>query len=119
MKILFVWNKAALKKRRRSLVEAQSYIDRNCIEKMTPYVPVGRDEFSKSGKLRDSAKIAEPGKIVYTAAFAKSDYYAVKRHKPPYGGNPNGERLWFEVMKIRHGSDILRGAARITGGKAK
>lgn len=119
MKYSLIWNKAALAGRRKKLAEAQNYVDKTCIEKMTPYVPVSLDKFNNSGKLRDSVKIQSPGVIIYTAPFAKGDYYAVKNHKPPHGGNPNGERLWFEVMKTRHGEEILRGAAKIAGGKAK
>lgn len=84
---------------------------------MTPYVPVGLPKYKNAGKLRDSAKIEKPGKIVYTAPFAKSDYYNNVNHKR--GGNPNARRLWFEFTKKKHGAAILRGAAKIAGGKAE
>lgn len=111
------WNKNALKIRRQRIQQSQNYIDAQCVQKMTPYVPVGRSEFKNSGRLSESAKIISPGKIVYTAPFAKSDYYSTVTHKN--GGNPNAQRLWFELMKKQHGSEILRGAAKIAGGKPK
>ena len=117
MKSNLVWNKAAMKKREKTFGEAQNYVDKQCVRQMTPYVPVGRPSFEKSGRLRDSVKIAKPGKIIFTAPFAKNDYYSTVDHK--HGGNPRARRLWFEVMKFQHGEAILRGAARIAGGKAK
>lgn len=119
MRATLVWNRSFLPVRRKRFKKAQEYIDNQCVAKMTPYVPVALSSYHNAGKLRDSVKIKSPGVIVYTAPFAKSDYYAVKNHKPPHGGNPKGTRLWFEVMKSEHGEAILRGAARIAGGKPK
>lgn len=113
MKAKLIWSSNFAKCNARMFENMQTYVDKECLRQMTPYVPVGLPRFKNSGKLRDSAKIAQPGKIVYTAPFAKSDYYAVKNHKPPHGGNPKGTRLWFEVMKKNHGAQILRGAAAI------
>lgn len=119
MRAKLVLSKSFMPVRRLRFEKAQDYIDKQCAEKMTPYVPVGLSRYRNAGKLRDSVQIKSPGAIVYTAPFARRDYYAVKNHKPPHGGNPNGSRLWFEVMKSRHGEEILRGAAKITGGKPK
>lgn len=105
--------------RKQRFQKAQAYLDSECLRLMTPIVPVARDRFRERGKLRDSGRIAEPGRIIYTAPFARSDYYAFKNHKPPHGGNPLGERMWFEVMKHRHGAALLRGTAAIMGGKAQ
>lgn len=105
--------------RKQRFQRAQAYLDSECLRLMTPIVPVAKKRFDNAGKLRDSGQIAEPGKIIYTAPFARSDYYANKRHKPPHGGNPLGERMWFEVMKQRHSATLLRGTAAIIGGKAK
>lgn len=114
---MLVWDKAALRLRQKRFEQAQSYIDRQCVEKMTPYVPVGLPRFRNSGRLRDSVRIAEPGRIVYTAPFARHDYYSTVNHE--HGGNPQAQRLWFEVMKKKHGGAILRGAADVMGGKAE
>lgn len=119
IKVGLVLNKGAMNRHKKQLDKAQDYIDSECIRLMTPYVPVARDEFKGRGRLRNSAKVLSPGKIVYTAPFARSDYYAVKDHKPPHGGNPEGRRLWFEYMKVRHAAAILRKAAAIAGGKVE
>lgn len=104
-------NQAALKIRKKRFEIAQNYVDRQCFEKMIPYVPVGLPYYRNSGKLRDSGKIPEPGKIVFTAPKARHDYYSTVNHC--LGGNPNATRLWFETMKAKHGREILRGTAVI------
>lgn len=113
----FVINKAANKIHEEDLKKAQDYIDNQCIEKMKPYVPVSIPGYRKSGKLRDSVKIAEPGKIIYTSPFALFRYY--QPWKSHLTGNPNGASYWFEVMKERHGNEILRGAAAVAKGKSR
>lgn len=117
MDVKLKWGKGFFKTKAKKFEEAQEYVDTECIKLMEPYVPVAKKRFKNAGKLRDSVKIAEPGKIVYTARFARSDYYATKNHKR--GGNPNAQRMWFEVMKRESGAQILRGAAAIAGGKPK
>lgn len=118
MQAKVVINRASINERKQRLKQAQSYVDKECLRLMTPYVPVGLPKYKNSGALRDSGKIVRPGKIVYTAAFARHDYYNRKvNHK--HGGNPNATPLWFETMKKKHGAAILRGAAAIVGGKAK
>ena len=110
---------AAMLRRRRNLAKAQAYVDSECIRRMTPYVPVARKYWHHAGKLRDSVQNPKPGEVVYTAPFARHDYYAHKHHQPPHGGNPKGRRMWFEFMKMQDGAAILRGAAAVAGGRAK
>lgn len=119
MRATLVWSRGFMSLRMRRFKKAQQYIDNQCVEKMTSYVPVGLPRYRNAGKLRDSVKIKSPGVIIYTAPFAKRDYYAVRNHKPPHGGNPKGSRLWFEVMKSKHRSEIIRGVPEITGGRIK
>lgn len=95
--------------RKAKFKRAQNFIDETCVEKMRSYVPVAPPFFQKSGKLRDSAKIAEPGHIIYTAEYAPEVYYGAYKHKK--SGNPKAKRLWFEVMKTKHKDEILKGAA--------
>lgn len=111
-----VWNKSEISKLNKRLADAQTYIDTQCVEKMTPFVPVGKPRFHHSGRLRDSVSIKEPGCIIYTAPFAKHDYYSTVNHA--HGGNPQAQRLWFEPMKRQYKGAILRGAAAIAGGRA-
>lgn len=94
---------------------AQEFIDNECVEKMKPYIPVSIPRYSESGKLADSVKISEPGKIIFTAPFAKIRYY--QPWKSRITGNPNGASLWFEVMKERHADEILRGAQKAMKGQ--
>ena len=117
MKLKVEWNKNFKRNKKKMFSEMQDYIDKECIKRRTPFVPVALPKYENAGKLRDSAKISEPGKIVFTARFAKRDYYAHKNHQR--GGNPNAQRLWFEVMKKTDGEAILRGAKAIAkkGGK--
>lgn len=89
---------------------AQTYIDETCVDKMRQYVPVAPPYFQKSGKLRDSARIIEPGHIIYTAEYAPETYYGDYKHKK--SGNPKAKRMWFEVMKHKHKEEILEGAAK-------
>lgn len=118
MGVKLIWNAGAMALRRKKIAEAQDYIDSECLKRMTLYVPVGLPYYKNSGKLRDSGRIAEPGKITYTAPFAKNDYYN-RNVNHRHGGNPNATALWFETMKSNHKEAILRGVAAIVGGKTK
>ncbi len=118
MGVKLIWNVRTKIERQRKLEEAQNHVDADCLKYMTYYVPVGLPYYQNSGKLRDSGKIAEPGKITYTAPFCKNDYYNTSiNHR--HGGNPNATALWFETMKSKHKTEILREAAAIVGGKAE
>lgn len=108
-----VWNTAAQRVRQTRFKQAQNYIDKKAVDYMMPYVPVARPFWHNAGKLRDSARIAEPGRIEFTAPFARHDYNAVVNHR--HGGNPNAQRRWFEYMKAKDGQKILMGARRIVG----
>lgn len=107
----FIWNPAALVKRKKALANVHDYIDKAVVEKMTPYVPVALERFPNSGKLRDSVKITQPGTIVYTAPFARQRYYDRKEH--PFTANPLGRGFWFEYMKKQHKAEIEAGANEI------
>lgn len=118
MNVKLVLNKSSIKDRKKRLEDAQDYVDKKSLELMTLYVPVGLPRYKNSGKLRDSGKVASRGKIVYTAPKARGDYYN-KTINHRHGGNPNATALWLETMKSKHKQAILRGAAKIAGGKAK
>jgi hypothetical protein len=110
-----ILNRSAMLNRRRRFAQAQDYVDKTCLEKMQPFVPVARKSWRNAGKLRDSGKISEPGRIVYTARFARKDYYATVNHRN--GGNPNARRCWFAFVKSQHKHEIGAGAAKIMGAK--
>ncbi|MBR1750844.1 MAG: hypothetical protein IJ740_08200 [Ruminococcus sp.] len=115
MELIFKLDPIAMALRKKRFDLAQTFIDDQALKLMTPYVPVGLPYYRNSGKLRDSGEVAEPGAIVYTAPFARSDYYANVDHA--HGGNPQATRLWFETMKHYHAAEIFRGAAKIIGGR--
>ena len=117
MNIKFSWAKNFDSKVKKTLKNAQKCVDSECIEKMTEFVPVGLPRYRNAGKLRDSVKIKEAGKIIYTAPFAKHDYYSEVNHEN--GGNPNASRLWFEVMKSKYKKEILQDVSEITRGTFK
>lgn len=111
MKARLLLNGAALGRRTKRFEKAQEWLDKECIKRMTPFVPVGLPRFRHSGKLAASARIAAPGVIVYEAPFARKDYYAEVDHT--HGGNPRAQRLWFEVMKAEELEDLRRGVAEV------
>ncbi len=55
-----------------------------------------------------------PGVIEYTAPFARNDYYSTVDHT--HGGNPDAQRMWFEVTKRKHAPELLNGVRNIVGG---
>ncbi len=113
--INLVWDKAFKRRAKEKFIKMQEYIDTSCVKKMEPLVPVALDKFENAGKLRDSVKISKPGVIIYTAPFARSDYYATKNHQR--GGNPQAQRMWFEAMKVRDADKIRKGAQKIANKK--
>lgn len=119
MLVKVVLNKSALNKRKQRFQVAQDYIDQQALKLMTPYVPVAKPKWHNAGALRDSGKVAEPGLVVYTDRWARSNYYNLQHRNFKHGGNPNATAYWFETMKKKHGDAILRGAAQILGGKAE
>lgn len=130
MKVVVAWS---AKRQKGSLVDAQKYIDSECIRLMSRYTPFRTGIMEKSATL--GTKIGS-GHIIYNAPYARYQYYGLVMI--PVGGktskrvladpkrelrystarHPQAQRLWFEAMKKKHGGAILRGAAAIAGGKA-
>lgn len=115
MDVSLQWDRRFRPDMRRLHSTLQRYVDEQCLAYMTLYVPVARSYWHNAGRLRDSGRIEAPGRIVYTAPFARSDYYATKDHA--HSGNPAATRLWFETMKTRHARQIAAGAQRLIGGR--
>lgn len=113
MNITFTLDSRAMKHREERFGQAQKYIDSECIKLMTPFVPVALPYYKNAGKLRDSVENPEPGVIVYMAPKARHDYTSTVNHA--HGGNPQAQRLWFEVMKAHYATAILKGTAKILG----
>ncbi len=115
LKATFKWAKGFSTRMTKQFDKAQTFIDEQCVEKMSEFVPVALPKYENAGALRDSVKIEEPGKIIYTAPFAEHQYYDDLNHQN--SGNPNATPLWFETMKERYSEDIRSGAVKIIGKK--
>lgn len=115
IKTKFTWAKGFFAKKEKQFEKAQDFIDKQCVEKMTEFVPVALPIYDSAGALRDSATIDEPGKIIYTANYAEHQYYDELNHE--HTGNPNAKRLWFEVMKDKYSEEIRNSAGKIIGKK--
>lgn len=109
------WNRGFLRRQMRQFKKAQNFIDEQCVEKMTEFVPVAAPMYANAGRLRDSVKICKPGQIVYEAPYARTQYYVELNHEGT--GNPKAERMWFEVMKKKYTEEIRKGAEEIAGKK--
>ena len=116
MLMQLIWNRAAIALRKRRLEKAQKVVDGECIRRMAPYVPVAKSWYRNHGKLRKSVQNPEPGRIIYTAPFARHDYYATVDHLH-HGGNPMAKRLWLEYMKSKDLDKIGAKAAKTAGAR--
>lgn len=110
-----ILNQSAMQHRRARFGKAQNYVDKACLEKMRPFVPVALSKYPNAGKLRDSGRIKKRGHIVYEARLAKFGYYAKTNHR--HGGNIHGRRRFFEVMKSQYQHEIGMNAAKIIGAR--
>lgn len=92
------------KKRSVSLFEnAQSRVDKKCIDLMEDYVPIAMPRFKNHGKMSRSHIVEKPGVIINTEPKARNEYYTNKGSS----GGKHG-KLWFDRMKADHRSDILK-----------
>ena len=137
-KVNLAWNNTFGKDSTQKFDTAQKFIDSECIRKMVKYTPARNLILSKAAVLE--TKIGS-GRIVIASPYGRYQYYgklmvsgvsgspwAKKGEKKVLtdkdlqystARHPQAQRLWFEVMKKQHGEVILRGAARIAGGKPK
>ena len=93
--------------------EAQKYVDKEVLRRCEPYVPFDQGFLKQSGILE--TKLGS-GKVVYRTPYARRWYYEPAR----FQGAPKRGNYWFERMLNEGGAKaILRGLARIMGGKGK
>lgn len=115
---------------------AQQYIDSEVLRQSAPYLP------HQTGMLRDSGIHGTDigsGEVIWNSPYAKFLYYGkvmigMESHSPwaksgekkvktnrnlAYHGAPKRGAFWFERMKADHMSDILRGLARLLGGRVR
>lgn len=137
------FNKDFASVRSEDFEHAQSFIDSECIRLMAPYTPM------QSGLLMESATLGTEigsGEIKQVAPYARYQYYGMvygpnvpiyengeligfwsPPKKYPTGRqitystakHPQAGKQWFERMKADKKPDILRGAARILGGRIR
>lgn len=129
-----VWSSSFSSKRTADLNRAQAFIDSECIRQMAKYTPERSRTLIRSATI--GTKIGS-GHIVYLDPKARYQYYGklmvssvtgsayarrgekkVLTDKDLNYTKATARALWFEVMKANHGKAILRGAAKIMGGKA-
>lgn len=93
--------------RNQGFSRAQKFVDSEVLRLSAPYIPLRTGMLIKSGTL--GTQIGS-GLVRYIAIYSRKQYHENK-------GTGKRGRLWFERMKVDHKQGILRGAAKITGGK--
>lgn len=138
MQVELAWSKTFGKDSTMKFDTAQKFIDSECIRLMVKYTPAKNMILSKAAVL--GTKIGS-GHIVVASPHGRYQYYgklmvsrvtgsSYARHgeskivtnkdlQYSKARHPQAQRLWFEVMKKQDGGAMLRGAARIAGGKPK
>lgn len=103
----------AIRKRRKldTYGDAQTFVDSEVLRLSVPLIPFETGELIRSG-IRET--VIGSGKVVYHTPYSRRWYYEpAKFHGAPMRGN-----YWFQRMKNNGGkASILRGLARLTGGK--
>lgn len=91
----------------------QKFVDNAVLHYCDPYTPKDSGDLIKSG---ERGTVLGSGKVTYNTPYAREQYYNTadtRSYDPQRGGQ------WFERMKADHKEDILHGAAKKAGGKAK
>lgn len=92
-------------------LRAQRFVDSEVLRLSDPLVPMDSGQLKSSGTR--NTRIGQ-GLVRYATPYASRMYYNPQYH---FSGAPNRGAFWFERMKRSNKQAILRGAARITGGK--
>ena len=115
---------------------AQRYVDSEVLRRNEPYLAHDQGDYNRSGQ---RGTVIGTGEVVYNTVKGRFLYYGKlmlgeKSHsawaKPNekkvvtdkdlnYQGGGLRGAFHFERMKADHKEDILRGAAKVTGGKAE
>jgi hypothetical protein len=138
------WDKNFGNKTTETFQKVQKFIDSECIRLMTPYMPFKNGLLAESAKL---GTVIGSGEIHQNIPYAHYMYYGKVygpnipvfengivigyfspkgKAKHPTGADikyktkhPQAGKMWFERMKADHKDEILRGAAKLSGGKAE
>ncbi len=90
---------------------AQRFVDSEVLRLSDPLVPMDSGQLKSSGTR--NTKIGS-GEVRYSTPYARKMYYNPQFN---FQGAPNRGAKWFERMKASNKDAILKGAARVTGGK--
>lgn len=135
MEVNLAWKQVFGKERTERFQSAQAFVDSECIRLMVPYTPMLNGILMKSPTL--GTEIGS-GQIVYQNPYARFQYYGKLMVSSITGSAfaSSGESkvltdkdltyntsrhalagaFWFERMKADKGAQILKGAAKYSGG---
>lgn len=111
----FIFNRDSIM-RSRGLEEngrVQQFIDSECLRLCDRKVPKDTGALIQSGII--NTRVGS-GQVQWKTPYARRLYY-----HPEYNFDQAPERgaYWFDRMKVQHKRDILKGAARVAGGRAE
>lgn len=104
----------------------QKYVDSETLRLSDPYTPMQDHMLINSGALGTDIG---SGQVIWNSPYARYLYYGklmvgrapktLTEKDLTFHGAPKRGAFWFERMKADHKPEILKGAAKIAGGKAK
>lgn len=112
-----IWSPDMGALRSKSFNKAQKYTDNAVLRLSGPFTPFDTGQLDKSGYTNT---VIGSGLVVWKTPYAQRLYYNPKGSDPPFNfqkKRPYSGAYWFERMKTAHKTEILRGAAEITGAK--
>lgn len=136
MEVNLAWKQVFGKDCTQRFKDAQSFVDSECIRLMVPYTPMLNGILMKSPVLGTDIG---SGHIYYLSPYARYQYYGKLMVSSITGSayasmgeskvltnvdlvhnktakHPLAGPFWFERMKAERGAQILRGAAKYSGG---
>lgn len=105
------WSGDFGQRRTRQFMSAQVAVDSEVLRYNAAYVPFVTGMLEKSGRL---GTLLGTGEVRYSAPYAKPQYYKTMPWRS-YDAQRGGK--WFERMKLRHKTAILRAAQAKAGAK--
>ena len=91
--------------------QVQRYIDSEVLRLSDPYVPMDTGIAKSSGTRH--TRIGS-GNVIYKTPYIRKIYYNSHFN---FQGAPMRGAYWFERMKSDHKMNILKGAAKLAGGR--
>lgn len=95
------WAAGFAKKKQKAFLNAQEFVDSECLRYMNPLTPRRTGVMIKSATL---GTVIGSGSIEYLAPYARRQYY---EHKE--------KAKWFETMKASKKDVLMKGANKIAG----